>query len=231
MESSHDQTISIVWKDGPNSLEYEKARSRVFNAKVPARYPRAVVKPRTLSDVVAAVELAKRLDVRVSIRSGGHSWACWSIRDNSILIDFVYFKHISYDDDTKIVQASPGTLSKEVCAFLSSKKRFVPVGHCGTVGIGGFLLQGGMGLNARVSLKYYTWFHILLLTLYVFCQSYGWACEYIVGIDVVTADGQIKHCSEYENSDLFWAARGAGPGTFSTLPIITFLFSSIWREN
>lgn len=34
----------------------------------------------------------------------------------------------------------------------------------------------------------------------------------MVGIDVVTADGRELHCSETEHEDLFWAARGAGPG-------------------
>lgn len=37
-------------------------------------------------------------------------------------------------------------------------------------------------------------------------------CEYLIGLDVATASGEIKHCDEYENSDLFWAARGCGPG-------------------
>lgn len=37
-------------------------------------------------------------------------------------------------------------------------------------------------------------------------------CEYLIGLDVATANGEIKHCDEFENSDLFWAARGCGPG-------------------
>lgn len=37
-------------------------------------------------------------------------------------------------------------------------------------------------------------------------------CGYLIGLDVATASGEIKHCDEYENSDLFWAARGCGPG-------------------
>jgi FAD/FMN-containing dehydrogenase len=64
-------------------------------------------------------------------------------------------------------------------------------GHCPDVGLGGFLLQGGMGWN---------------------CKNWGWACESIVGIDVVTADAREIYCSKSENADLFWAARGSGPG-------------------
>lgn len=43
-------------------------------------------------------------------------------------------------------------------------------------------------------------------------QNWGWACEQIAAIDVVTAEGATRHCNELENKDLFWAARGAGPG-------------------
>lgn len=34
----------------------------------------------------------------------------------------------------------------------------------------------------------------------------------VKAIDVVTADAQLLHCDENQNSELFWAARGAGPG-------------------
>jgi FAD/FMN-containing dehydrogenase len=45
-------------------------------------------------------------------------------------------------------------------------------------------------------------------------RGWGWAAESIVAIDAVTADGLTVHCSEEINSDLFWAARGSGPGFF-----------------
>ena len=38
---------------------------------------------------------------------------------------------------------------------------------------------------------------------------------------MVTAEGTPLHCNEQENSDLFWAARGAGPGTLSRLQTYT----------
>ncbi|HEX2744853.1 MAG TPA: hypothetical protein VHN16_10690, partial [Streptosporangiaceae bacterium] len=43
-------------------------------------------------------------------------------------------------------------------------------------------------------------------------RARGWACESVVGLDVVTADGQLVHADDQENADLLWAARGAGPG-------------------
>ena len=43
-------------------------------------------------------------------------------------------------------------------------------------------------------------------------KNWGWACEQIAGVDVVTAAGEALYCSEKENSELFGCARGAGPG-------------------
>jgi FAD/FMN-containing dehydrogenase len=44
-------------------------------------------------------------------------------------------------------------------------------------------------------------------------QNWGWACEKIVAIEVVTAEGEVLLCNETQNKDLLWAARGAGPGS------------------
>ena len=71
-----------------------------------------------------------------------------------------------------------------------------PGGHCPTVGLGGYLLQGGFGWNSRL---------------------YGIGCENILAVDVVTADGTLLHASEDENQDLLWAARGAGHGFFGVV--------------
>jgi FAD/FMN-containing dehydrogenase len=65
-----------------------------------------------------------------------------------------------------------------------------------SVGLGGFLLQGGFGWNSRV---------------------WGPACMSIRAIDIVTATGELVHASETENAELFWAARGAGPGFFGVV--------------
>lgn len=147
-----NEHLPVVWRDQTESSEeYEAQRRRVYTLRVPDRFPLAIVRPRNVSQVVSAVKLATEKNVRVAIRSGGHSWACWSLRQDSVLIDFVDFKHLSYDEAADTLEASPGTIGTELLDFLQPKGRFLPAGHCATVALGGFLLQGGMGLNARVS--------------------------------------------------------------------------------
>ncbi|WNM25636.1 FAD-binding oxidoreductase [Demequina capsici] len=173
--------------------DYEEARiGRVFNARKPDRYPAAILEVADADDVVAGVRLAIEHGWDVSVRSGGHSWAAWSVRDDALLLDLGSLRSIEYDDATGIVAAGPATMGAlELAPFLAERGRAFPGGHCATVGIGGYLLQGGQGWNGRAQ---------------------GWACESVVAVDVVTADGEHVRADAGQNADLYWAARGAGPG-------------------
>jgi FAD/FMN-containing dehydrogenase len=143
--------LPIVWKSKAEASEYERARiGRIFNYRRPKRYPIAIVEATTEDQVAEAVKLAKELKARVSVRSGGHSWAAWSVRDNAVLIDFGNLKHMQLDENTNVVTVSPSTTGRVLNVYLATKGLLFPGGHCPDVGVGGFLLQGGMGWNCRV---------------------------------------------------------------------------------
>jgi FAD/FMN-containing dehydrogenase len=179
----------------PGDDGYERARvGRVFNGRRPQRFPAAVLLAESERDVVDGVRLARRNGWRITVRSGGHSWAAWSLRDDTLLIDLGRMREMAYDPDTGIVRVSPSIRGgTDLDTYLAGPGRFFNGGHCPTVGLGGFLLQGGQGWNAR---------------------GWGWAAERVAAIDVVTADGELVHADEDHHADLFWAARGAGPGFF-----------------
>ena len=123
---------------------------RIFNLRRPNRYPLAVINASEDNHVLQAVKLALQKNCRISIRSGGHSWAAWSLRDNAILVDFGNYHEITFDEVTGIVRVSPSTTSGDLNTFLHPRGRVFAGGHCPNVGLGGFLLQGGVGWNARV---------------------------------------------------------------------------------
>lgn len=203
-------TVDVIWRDSP---KYEEARiGRVFNDRRPDRFPDGVVEATCVQDIVEAVKLARKKQLRVSVRSGGHSWAAWSVRDNAILIDLGKFKFVELDEANSIVKVSPSTTGRILNEYLVPRGLMFGGGHCPDVGLGGFLLQGGMGWNCKVSLilEHSSSF----AAVNVLAQNWGWACEQIQAIDVVTAEGEILRCDEKNNSDLLWAARGAGPGSF-----------------
>ncbi|WP_230859462.1 hypothetical protein [Actinoplanes aureus] len=59
-------------------------------------------------------------------------------------------REMTYDPETGIATASPAVQGGlELAPFLEKQGRFFAGGHCPSVGLGGFLLQGGQGWNAR----------------------------------------------------------------------------------
>jgi FAD/FMN-containing dehydrogenase len=173
------------------------AIGRVFNHRRPSRRPAAVLRAADEADVAAGVRLARAEGLQVAVRAGGHSWAAWSVRDDTLLIDLAAFTGMSYDEETGVVTAGPAVRGGvDLDPFLAARDRFFAGGHCPTVGIGGFLLQGGMGWN---------------------CRGWGWSAASIESLRVVTADGKVLECDATENADLFWAARGSGPGFFGVV--------------
>ena len=176
---------------------YEQARrSMVWNQRVPDRYPDVIVDARDADDVVAAVAYAKANGRQVGIRSGGHSWGANHLRDGGVLLDVHGLDHCTVDADRNVAVVGPGKGGSVLAGELDAQGLFFPAGHCKGVCIGGYLLQGGYGWNSRV---------------------FGPACESVIGLDVVTADGEQLYCDADNHPDLYWAARGAGPGFFAAV--------------
>jgi FAD/FMN-containing dehydrogenase len=176
---------------------YEAARRATCrNARLPDRYPDVIVQAGSEQDVVAAIQLANANAWRVGIRSGGHSWACNHVRHGGMLLDVSRLNAVTIDRQAMRASVGPGGRGHELNDLLAKQKLFFPVGHCEGVGLGGYLLQGGFGWHSR---------------------AVGPACESVLAIDYVDADGELRHASPTENTDVFWAARGAGPGFFGVV--------------
>ena len=167
-----------------------------FNAQDPGRRPDLIVQANDTHEVIAAVNRAREEDLTIGICSGGHSWAQNHIRDGGMLLDLSRLNSIAINEADATATIGPGCLAGELNAALAKCQLFFPVAHAYTVGMGGFLLQGGFGWNSR---------------------AIGMACQNVVGIDVVLADGSLVHANETQNPELLWAARGAGPGFFGVV--------------
>ena len=183
----------IVFK---GSDDYERLRQfAVFNAKKPKRYPEAIIMAQSVDDVVSGVKLARARGWQVGVRSGGHSWAAQHTRDKAILINLALLRELSVDPVARIATVSPSITGDQLNAVLQDQYGLMfPSAHGVGVGLGGFVMCGGHGWNAR---------------------NWGPGCANLVALDVVTAGGELIHASETENSDFWWAARGAGPGYFA----------------
>lgn len=174
---------------------YEALRqAATFNARKPNRFPAAIVLPQSEADVIAAVKLAKQRGWQVSTRSGGHSWTGSHTRDDALQINLARMQELSVDPQARIARITPSVTGNTLNKVLREQYNlFTPSAHGVNVGMGGFAMCGGHGWNSRV---------------------FGLGCENITALDLVTADGELIHASETENSDYLWAARGSGPGFF-----------------
>ncbi|MFJ2473875.1 FAD-binding oxidoreductase [Streptomyces sp. NPDC087659] len=176
---------------------YESLRREAcWHSGVPDRHPEVIVLANNEDDVVGAVKLAKEEGLRIAVRSGGHSWSGSHLRDGTLLIDLSNLRHVTVDTETMTGAAQPGIKGSELNSMLAERNLFFPTGHCTGVTIGGYLLQGGFAWAGR---------------------DYGPACMSVTGIDAVTAEGERVHADESRNTDLLWAARGAGPGFFAVV--------------
>ena len=176
---------------------YEAARRDcVWNARIADRFPDLIVQAADEQDVVRAIGLARDQEMKVGVRSGGHSWAGSHLRDGGMLLDLSRLTGLSLDAEARVAVVQPGLRGSELASTLRAHGLFFPVGHCQGVAVGGYLLQGGFGWLSRI---------------------FGPACANVIAIDAVTADGELLHADEHTNADLFWAARGAGPGFFAVV--------------
>jgi FAD/FMN-containing dehydrogenase len=176
---------------------YEEARDDVvWNGRTPGRRPDAIVLATGPEDVQAGVRIARERGWRVAVRSGGHNFVGVSLRDDGLLIDLSRMRKLTVDLASRTATAEPGARTEEALEQWRAHGLAFGVGHCPTVGLGGFLLGGGMGFNTG---------------------AWGFGAEQVSAVDVVRADGELVRASNEEYPDLFWAARGAGPGFFGVI--------------
>jgi FAD/FMN-containing dehydrogenase len=171
-------------------------RAMVWNQLAPDRRPRHIVQVASENDVVEAVRFARANQMRVAVRGGGHSWVGFSLRDDSLLIDLGRLNKASIEREAHRATVQPAITGRELNRMLNAQGLAFSVGHCPSVPMSGFLLNGGHGWNL--------------------CY-WGPACFSIEAARVVTAEGSVVVASDKENSDLLWAIRGGGPGFFGVV--------------
>ncbi len=177
--------------------EYEKDRESLLrNALKPRRFPEAIVHVASEKDVQEAVRFARRNRLKVAIRGGGHSFCGSPVRQGGLLLDLGKLNAIQLDPAQKSAIAQPTIKAREAIPNLTAQGLAFPFGHCATVPLSGYLLNGGDGWNSG------TW---------------GPACLSIKALELVNAEGESIRADPQQNADYYWAARGAGPGFFGVV--------------
>ena len=172
----------------PGDPLYESARRVFYWNAATERRPRVIVQCAHEEDALRAVEFARRHDLEVAARAGGHSHLGWGC-SNGVIIDLSGMKRIAIDPARRTARAEGGVLSGEVAREAGGHGLAPVLGQCPGVGATGVTLGGGLG-----------WLSGL----------HGASCDNLLSARVVTADGRVLTADGERHPDLFWALRGAG---------------------
>jgi FAD/FMN-containing dehydrogenase len=187
----------------PTDDHYDERRA-LFNGMIDGR-PRLIATCDSPADVVAALSRAASDDLEIAVRSGGHSVAGTSTVDDGIVIDVRGMKAVEIDPGRRTAKVGAGVTWGEFDATAQQHGLATTGGRVSTTGVAGFTLGGGSGWIER---------------------KYGLACDNLIGVDLVTADGREVRADESTNPDLFWALHGGG-GNFGVATSFEFRLHSV----
>jgi len=204
----------------PNSPGYEDRR-KVMNAACTAK-PAVIVVPNTDMDISIILGAARSNNMEISVRSGGHSYTCTNLKEGGVHVDMRNFNQMQLENTGLsptglLLRLGPGRKWGDVLEYAPPTKYSYPHGQCRSVGVGGYLLGGGVNWLGTYN-------------------KFGYGAEHILQMKVVLADGSIalvdktsttitypqyKKITHTADNNLFTALRGSG----SSFGIVTeFLY-------
>jgi FAD binding domain len=171
-----------------NDDDWDEAR-QAWNLAA-EQHPEAVAFVESADDVAKVIGFARDNGLKVAGQGTGHGAMPLGSLDGTILIRTVRMREVELTgDDAARVEA--GVLAEELGSAAHEKARSFLPGTSPNVGVIGYSLGGGLSWLGR---------------------KYGWACNRIASIELVTADGEPRTVDATTDPELFWALRGGGGG-------------------
>jgi FAD binding domain-containing protein/berberine-like enzyme len=171
----------------PGDEGYETAR-HVWNGMIDKR-PALIALSANTADVMRAVTFARERELLLAVRGGGHSFPGYSTCDGGLVIDLSPMRTVEARAETRTVRAAGGAWGAHVDAAAQKYALATTLGQISNTGVAGLTLGGGFGWLSR---------------------RFGLACDNLISVELVTADGKLRRLSDRDEPDLFWAIRGGG---------------------
>ncbi|KAL4221410.1 hypothetical protein ACF0H5_019668 [Mactra antiquata] len=185
------------------------------------KLPFVLVFPKTVDEVITAVNFANKYNIRMTIRSSGHDYIGRSTADGSLQINLMNMTDIKFNMSSSRspdgeVTVESGNSWLRVYNETSKMGRVIVGGSAHTVSMGGYTLGGGHSPIGR---------------------KFGLAIDNLLEVKLVIANGSVVIANENgttvfdadtghpyhtSNNDLFWALRGGGGSTYGIVVSFTF---------
>lgn len=149
--------------------------------------PQVVVRPQNSTDVAKAIKYAAAQGLTISSRAAGHSLSGQSLNQDGILLDMRNLNQIhEFHSDRLWFKADAGTTWRQIVDRALPQKVIPPVlTNYFDVTLGGTHSAAGLGQSSF---------------------RYGSQADNCLGLEIVTATGDIVWCSPEQNSELFYHA-------------------------
>ena len=175
----------------PGNPAYDEGR-RPWNVAVDQR-PAAVALPGSAQEVASVVRAAADAGLQVAPQGTGHAARPLAVNDLSrtVLLRTTRMDHVFVDPARGVARAEAGAIWQPLVEAAAPHGLAGLHGSSPDVGVAGYTLGGGMGWYAR---------------------KLGLACNSVLAVELVTADGTLVRADADHEPDLFWAVRGGGGG-------------------
>ncbi|MEU6989566.1 FAD-binding oxidoreductase [Streptomyces sp. NPDC046465] len=149
--------------------------------------PALVFGAESADDVVAAVSYAAGAGLPVGVQATGHGVPGPS--KGGLLINTRRMDSVRVDPEARTVTVGAGARWGQV-AEAAAPHGLAPLnGTAPSVGVVSYTLGGGLGILGR---------------------EFGYAADHVRSVDVVTADGVLRHVTRDSDPELFWGLLGGG---------------------
>ncbi len=182
----------------PAQPGWEQAR-RAWNLAVDQR-PSAIGIPRSHDDVIALIRFARERGLRVAPQATGHSAACLTALDGSLLLKTSRMRSVTVDPQAQTATVQAGALWSDVSPLAAEQGLAALAGSSPDVGVIGYTLGGGLSWLGR---------------------RYGLAANGVRRAEVVTGGGERLAVDARDHQELFWALRGGG-GSYAVVTELEF---------
>ncbi|TGJ84033.1 hypothetical protein E0Z10_g4738 [Xylaria hypoxylon] len=194
-------------------IEYTSEQSEYWSTSCGDLKPSCILMPKTTQEVAAVVSTLATNNESFAIKSGGHNPNNYFASiDGGPLISTKNLNQVVLDAVAETVRVGPGNRWDDVSAALDGSGYTVIGGRIGNVGVGGYMLGGGMSFMST---------------------EYGWAANSVLEFELVLANASVVSVTESNHPDLFMALKGGGNnfGIVTSYLLQAYPQGDVWGGN